>query len=68
MKKAKWLISADSVQYKSVLLRLKRFNCEIVSELDVVHVIVIKANEKEVLKYRNIMGILSIEKEGQVSI
>ncbi len=68
MKKVNWLISADSMQYKSVISELKRLKCEILSELETVHVIVIKANEKDIEKFKKIKGILAIEKEGQVSI
>lgn len=68
MKKVKWLVSVDSLQYKSVISELKRLKCEVHSELETIHVIVIYANEKDILKFKKINGILAIEREGQVSI
>ena len=66
----RYLIAVDSTKavVADVVIELKKMKISVVEALDLINTIVIKANEKQVLKIKKqIEGILSIDIEGQLN-
>jgi hypothetical protein len=68
MKKSTWLISVNPSDYENVKSKLRKDKYQILSALDIIGVITLKASADEVAEIIKIKGVLTIEKEREIHL